>query len=59
LQPHIALVSTDNIFCIQEIVEKKLTDFKKAHNSLRAVLFNICTESGILMKYATLMKMTK
>jgi len=56
-----ASVTTDHIFCIPQILEKKweyseavhhlLIDFKKAYDSVRrAVLYNILIEFGIPMK---------
>ncbi|PNF23216.1 hypothetical protein B7P43_G02735 [Cryptotermes secundus] len=60
--------TTDQIFCIRQILEKKLEydetvhqlfiDFKKAYDSVRReVLYNILIEFGIPMKLVRLIKM--
>jgi len=60
--------TTDHIFCIRQILEKKLKynevvhqlfiDFKKAYDSVRRVdLYNILIEFGIPMKLVRLIKM--
>jgi hypothetical protein len=59
--------TTDHIFCIHEILEKKweyneavhrlFIDFKKVYDSVRReVLYNILIEFGIPMKQARLIK---
>ena len=58
--------TTDHIFCIRQILEKKweynktvFIDFKKAYDSLRRkVLYDILIEFGILMKLVRLIKMS-
>jgi hypothetical protein len=60
--------TTDQIFCIRQILEKKwefnqtvhqlFIDFKKAYDSVRReVLYNIFIESGVAMKLFKLIKM--
>jgi len=60
--------TTDHIFCIRQILEKKweynevvhqlFIDFKEAYDSVRSdVLYNILIEFGILMKLVRLTKM--
>jgi len=60
--------STDHIFCIRQILEKKweyneavqqlFIDFKKAHDSVRReVLYNILIEFGVPKKQVRLIKM--
>jgi len=60
--------TTDHIFCIRQILEKKweyseamhqlFIDFKKAYNSVRReVFFNILIEFGVPMKLRRLIKM--
>jgi hypothetical protein len=60
--------TTDQIFCIHQVLEKKweynetvhqlFIDFKKAHDSVRRdVLYNILIEFGIPMKLVRLIKM--
>jgi hypothetical protein len=60
--------TTDHIFCIRQILEKKweyngavhqlFVDFKKAYDSVRReVLYNIIIESGIPLKLVRLIKM--
>jgi len=60
--------TTDHIFCIRQILEKKLEyneavhqlciDFKKAYDSVsREVLYNIFIEFGVPMKLVRLTKM--
>jgi hypothetical protein len=60
--------TTDHIFCIRQILEKKweyneavhqlFIDFKKAYDSVvREVLYNILIEFGISMKVVRLIKM--
>jgi hypothetical protein len=61
-------ISTDQIFCIRQILEKKweynetvhrlFIDLKKAHDSVRRkVFYNILIEFGIPMKLVWLFKM--
>jgi hypothetical protein len=59
-------VTTDEIFCIRQILEKRLEyhetvhqlfiDFKKAYGSVREVLYVILIEFGIPMKLFRLIK---
>ena len=60
--------TTDHIFCIRQILEKKwehneavhqlFIDFKKAYDSVRReILYNILIEFGISMKLVRLIKM--
>jgi hypothetical protein len=60
--------TTDQIFCIHHILEKKweynktvhqlFIDFKKAHDSVRReVLYNILIEFGVFLKLVRLIKM--
>jgi hypothetical protein len=54
--------TTDQIFCIRQILEKKCeyneTDFKKAYDSVRReVLYNVLRDFGIHMKLVRLIKM--
>jgi hypothetical protein len=59
--------TTDQIFCIREILEKSeynetvhelFVDFKKAYNSVRReVLYSILIEFGFCMKFVRLIKM--
>ena len=58
--------TTDHIFCIRQILEKKweytkavhqlFIDLKKAYDSIRMVLHNILVETGIPMKMVRLIK---
>jgi hypothetical protein len=61
-------VTTDKIFCIRQILEKKweyndtvhqlFIDFKKAYDSVRRqVLYKILIEFGVPMKLVRLIKM--
>jgi sorting nexin-29 len=61
--------TTDQIFCIRQILEKKweynetvhhlFVDFKKAYDSVRRkVLYNILIELGVPMKLVRLIKMS-
>jgi hypothetical protein len=61
-------LTTDQIFCIHQILEKKweynetvhqlFVDFKKAYDSVRReVLYSILIEFGVPMKLARLIKM--
>jgi hypothetical protein len=66
--PRIKRSTTDQIFCICQILEKKLEysdtvhqifiDFKKAYDSVRReVLYSILIEFGVPMKLVSLIKM--
>ena len=65
---HYSRSTTDDIFCIHQILEKKweydeavyqlFIDFKKAYDTVRReVLYNILIEFGIVMKLIRLIKM--
>ena len=59
--------TTDHIFCIRQILEKKwknneavhqlFIDFKKAYDSVREVLYNILIEFGIPVTLGGLIKL--
>jgi hypothetical protein len=64
----VTVLTTDEIFCIHQILEKKweynetvhqlFIGFKKAYDSVRKeVLYNILIESGLSMKLVRLTKM--